>query len=291
MAACDRVRVIDSSDEFRPRKYRVNVFGLGKYGVPCVPVIGHKVCRDVQRASPWHAHKNVMEFNYCTAGACEYESEGRLFSMTPGMMFVSQPREAHRQLSCPKGYSTYYMQFRPSADRSVRWFADEFAGLPRLFPCSRSLAMRFAGLLALAEREDFSTGMSIRIQMSLWALLFDILDSAAVSVRRKVPDAVGEIAKRMQAHPERDYPLDGIVAEAGVSKASFISLFKAAHGLTPHAYLLHCRIEKAKGLLEGGVSVSTVSDAFGFSTPQHFTRTFKSFVGITPRSWLSGKRA
>lgn len=206
------------------------------------------------------------------------------------MMFVSRSHEVHRQLDCPKGYATFYMLFKQSGNESIRWFADGFSRLPRLFSCSRSVSMRFVKILALAEQGDSSIGTRIRIQTLIRMLWFDILDSVALSIRQKVPEVFDSIAERMQKHPERDYPLDGLVAESDVSKASFIALFKKAHGLTPHAYLLHCRIEESKHLLEGGLSVKAIADRFGFPSAQHFSRTFKNFVGITPMKWLNAKR-
>lgn len=283
---------LDSSDEFvSDVNYRFKVFSLRDFGVSQIPVIGRTNYSQADAASPWHVHRGCIEFLYCATGACVYESEGRQFSLTPGMMFVSRSHEAHRQLELPKGYSTFYMLFRPSANETIRWFADRFAKLPRLFPCSRSVAMRFVKIIELAGRGDSSLGTRIRIQTLIRSLWLDILDSASLSVRQKIPDAFAAIAERMQAHPERDYPLDGLVAESGVSKASFISLFKTSHGLPPHAYLLHCRIEASKRLLKEGLSVKVAADRFGFPTPQHFSRTFRNFVGITPMKWLGRKRA
>ena len=284
------VKSLDVSDEFAPRAYKAKVFNLRSFDVPQIPVIGRTDYRQIDEASPWHVHKGCMEFVYCAAGACEYESDGQIYHLSPGMIFVSRPHEVHRQLDCPKGYATFYMLFKPSANESIRWFADGFSRLPRLFSCSRSVSVRFVKILALAEQGDSSLGTRIRIQTLIRMLWIDILDSAALSVRQKVPEVFDAIAERMQKHPERDYPLDGLVAESGVSKASFIALFKKAHGLTPHAYLLHCRIEEAKRLLEDGLSVKAIVDRFGFPSTQHFSRTFKNFVGITPIKWLKGRR-
>ena len=285
------VKSLDPSDEFTPRVYRSKVFSLRDFGVPQVPVIGRTDYRQVDTASPWHVHKDCIEFLYCSAGACVYESEGKQFSLTPGMMFVSRPHEAHRQLECPKGYATFYMHFRPSANETINWFAERFAKLPRLFPCSRSVSVRFVKMIELAERDDLSLGVRIRIQTLIRSLWLDVIDSASLSVKQKVPEVFGAIAERMLAHPERDYPLDGLVAESGVSKASFISAFKIANGLAPHAYLLHCRVEESKRLLAGGLSVKATADRLGFPTAQHFSRTFRNFVGVTPIKWLARKRA
>ena len=284
------VKSLDYSDEFAPRAYKAKVFSLRSFGVPQVPVIGRTDYRQIDEASPWHVHKGCIEFVYCAAGACEYESDGQIYHLTPGMIFVSRPHEVHRQLDCPKGYATFYMLFKPSVNEaSVRWFADGFTRLPRLFSCSRSVSVRFVKILALAEQGDSSLGTRIRIQTLIRMLWIDILDSVTLSIRQKVPEVFGAIAERIQKHPERNYPLDGLVAESGVSKASFIALFKKVHGLTPHAYLLHCRIEEAKRLLEDGLSVKAVADRFGFPSTQHFSRTFRNFVGITPMKWLKGR--
>ncbi len=148
--------------------------------------------------------------------------------------------------------------------------------------------MRFGKIIALAERGGASEGDCIRMKTYIHSLWLDILDSAATSVRQKVPESFGAIAERMRNHPERDYPLDGLVAESGVSKSSFITLFKTAHGLTPHAFLLQCRIEAAKRFLEDGFSVKAVADRFGFPSAQHFSRTFRNFVGVTPLKWRGG---
>ena len=281
-----------SSDEFvSDVNYRFKVFSLRDFGVPQVPVIGRTNYRQVDAASPWHVHRGCIEFLYCAAGACVYESEGRQFSLIPGTMFVSRPHEAHRQLECPKGHATFYMLFRPSANEIIRWFAERFAKLPRLIPCSRSVSVRFVKVIELAERGDLSLGTRIRIQTLIRSLWLDIIDSASLSVRQKIPDVFTAIAERIKAYPERDYPLDGLVAESGVSKASFISLFKAANGLAPHAYLLHCRVEESKRLLGAGLSVKAAADRLGFPTAQHFSRTFRNFVGITPMKWLAHRRA
>ena len=292
MKTCEQfgVKSFDYSDEFMPTTYKAKVFSLCSFGVPQVPVIGRTGYRHVYEATPWHVHRDCIEFIYCSAGGCEYESDGRIYDLTPGMMFVSRPHEAHRQLDCPKGYATFYMQFKPSSGESFRWYTERFTKLPRFFACSPSVPVRFAKILALAEQGNGSIEASIRIQALIRMLWIDIVDSVVLSIRQKVPEVFGAIAERMRKHPECDYPLDGLVAESGVSRASFMALFKTAHGLTPHAYLLHCRIEAAKRLLEDGFSVKAVADSFGFPSAKHFSRTFWNFVGVTPMKWLNGGR-
>ena len=46
---------------------------------------------------------------------------------------------------------------------------------------------------------------------------------------------------------------------------------------------------ESKRLLEGGTSVNAVADMLGFHSMRHFSRTFRNFIGISPREWLAGK--
>ena len=46
-----------------------------------------------------------------------------------------------------------------------------------------------------------------------------------------------------------------IADEACYSKFHFIRTFKSIYGWTPHQYLTHVRVERAKEILEQGVSV------------------------------------
>ena len=163
-AGLGEIKSLDASDEFKPREYKNKVFSLKDFGVPQVLSISRTGYLRVSYPSPWHVHRSCIEFVCCTAGACEYESEGRRFGLTSGMMFVSRPHEAHRQLECPKGYTTFSMLFRPSGNKTIRWFADRFAKLPRLFACSRSVQTLFVKIIALAESGDCSIGAKIRMQ-------------------------------------------------------------------------------------------------------------------------------
>ena len=210
------VKVLDVSDEFIPREFPMRVFNLREFGIPHIPSIAQQNHRQKGSPSVWHAHKDCIEFIYCANGGCEYESEGQMFHLMPGKMFVSRPHEAHRLTERPKGHAIVCMMFQPSGDATVRWFAAKFEKLPRLFSCSQSIAIRFGKIFALAERGDRSMGARIRMQTLVQTLLLEILDSAALSITRKIPDVFNAIAERMQRHPERDYPQDALVAETHV---------------------------------------------------------------------------
>jgi AraC-like DNA-binding protein len=76
-----------------------------------------------------------------------------------------------------------------------------------------------------------------------------------------------------------------IADEACYSKFHFIRTFKGIYGRTPHQYLTHVRIERAKELLEQEVSVTEACFAVGFDSLGSFTSLFKRRAGATPSEY------
>lgn len=66
----------------------------------------------------------------------------------------------------------------------------------------------------------------------------------------------------------------------------FTKAFADAFHTTPHQHLLNRRIARAQALLtDAALTISEIALAVGFSTPGHFSTTFKERVGITPSQY------
>src|SRR4029453_13048279 len=79
--------------------------------------------------------------------------------------------------------------------------------------------------------------------------------------------------------------LDKIADEACFSKFHFVRLFKEIYGRTPHQYLTHVRIDKAKEYLAEGQTVAFACFKVGFDSISSFTGLFKRRTGHTPRQY------
>jgi AraC-like DNA-binding protein len=76
-----------------------------------------------------------------------------------------------------------------------------------------------------------------------------------------------------------------------LSVRHFSRAFRQSTGTTPHAWLVACRIEKAKVRLNGTQdSLRLIAKECGFSDQSHFTRVFLRAVGSTPAAWRRGHR-
>ncbi|WP_431099339.1 helix-turn-helix domain-containing protein [Polaromonas aquatica] len=72
---------------------------------------------------------------------------------------------------------------------------------------------------------------------------------------------------------------------AGLSKFQLLRRFEKAFGLTPHAWLLQQRAERARSLIRSGAGLAQTAAACGFADQSHMTRLFARQFGFTPGAW------
>jgi AraC family transcriptional regulator len=104
--------------------------------------------------------------------------------------------------------------------------------------------------------------------------------------RRRAADAALWIAE----HAGQDINLERAAAEAGLSPFHFLRLFKRALGVTPHQYLLRCRLRAAARLLGEGASVTDAAYDAGFNDLSNFVRTFHRAAGASPGQFQRAMR-
>jgi AraC family transcriptional regulator len=85
---------------------------------------------------------------------------------------------------------------------------------------------------------------------------------------------------------DADIKLTTLAEHVGMTVNVFLTAFSKAFGTTPHQYLLDRRINRAKTLLMMTTrSITDIGYAVGFSSPSHFTTTFRKRVGFTPTTF------
>jgi AraC family transcriptional regulator len=90
----------------------------------------------------------------------------------------------------------------------------------------------------------------------------------------------------MNAHLGENVSLASVSEELEISQFHFCRLFKQSTGMTPHAYLIQQRVERAKQLLkrkEG--TMLDISIECGFANPSHFAKHFRRHTGISPKQF------
>jgi len=104
------------------------------------------------------------------------------------------------------------------------------------------------------------------------------------------PRALRRLREFISAHLEENLS-NGVLAEfVGLSAFYFSRAFKQSAGVTPHQFVLQCRVERVKRLLvETELPLAQIATSAGFADQSHCSRWFRALVGITPSRfrWMS----
>ena len=85
--------------------------------------------------------------------------------------------------------------------------------------------------------------------------------------------------------------INDLAARCGYTPEHFSRIFKKYTGQTPVAYIMECRIDKAKELLlTTDKSIETIVFECGFSNRTAFFKKFFEFVGVTPLQFRKNQK-
>jgi AraC-like DNA-binding protein len=101
---------------------------------------------------------------------------------------------------------------------------------------------------------------------------------------------VGHALRLIHGQPARDWTLDALAHEVGLSRSVFADRFAQYVRVSPMHYLGRWRMQLAARRLEiPGVSVAQVAMEVGYDSEAAFNRAFKKLVGTPPGAWRRGR--
>lgn len=238
-----------------------------------------------------HAHEEYA-FGVTLAGRQDFFSGGQFHKSPPGNVILFNPEEVHD--GQPGGEHTLdYLMLYVDPEQVNPLFADVLGRETNArFRSPNTLIQdgRLRGAIQeLARLVTHNAGSCIDQENALYKVVERTVQLGgaapdAPSARR--PDALLGLAKAyIHAHLDRDISLDEISQAAHLSKYHFLRLFRQHYGLTPHQYVINCRINAARTALTKGTSLSEVALRYGFADLSHFNRRFKRIYGMTPHQY------
>jgi transcriptional regulator GlxA family with amidase domain len=100
------------------------------------------------------------------------------------------------------------------------------------------------------------------------------------------PRALRRVREYVEAHLETTISIQALATIVGLSMYHFARAFKQSMGMTPHEYLVECRVRRAQELLaDTDLPLSQIALASGFADQSHCARRFRERVGVSPSSY------
>lgn len=95
----------------------------------------------------------------------------------------------------------------------------------------------------------------------------------------------------LETRLQDDVGLDELARAVDLSPAHLATLFRAGTGVPPHRWLIRRRVARACDLLaRSSDTITEIAFACGFASSQHFSRTFRQHMGLTPMKFRRGNR-
>lgn len=244
-------------------------------------------CLDVDYCFPPHLHDA-----YCiwlnTCGGEHYIHRGNSHILQPESFGIIAPGEVHSNRACEnnsRNLLTFYLD--PQQLQSI---AAQSGG-----KIASNVEFRTSFHADLQSLQDLVTLNQLLIHSSSTLERQSVfLDVMVQLIRRFGTPAPQEmtvgaeqcrtrrIIELFHARLEDDFGLEELAGLVDCTPYHLIRFFKKAAGLTPHAYLVQLRLEKARQLLNAGCSIVDAALETGFTDQSHLTRHFKNKFGIPP---------
>ena len=111
----------------------------------------------------------------------------------------------------------------------------------------------------------------------------DLVERASTEFHPVGPAWLSEALVYIDRNMSRPVSAADIVAIAGLSHTSVEKTFRKVFGESAGKYILRTKMNEAQRLIEkGGLSGKEIAARTGFSSPQYFCRTYRSFFGRSP---------
>jgi AraC family transcriptional regulator len=174
------------------------------------------------------------------------------------------------------------------AQAAHRWLEPEWR--VRSDPLLTQLLRSLAAELSRPESDDPLFG---DLAVALFAAQLERTLGASVPSRAShrgglAPFALRRVREYVAAHLAGRVRLHQLADIAGLSQFHFARAFRASMGVSPHAYVLRCRIGEAKRLLSStSLPIADIARRTGFSGTGQLSTRFRAVTGVTPSAFRS----
>lgn len=264
---------------------------------------------------PNHRH-SYFEFIYCLSGEVEQWVNGEVYILKPGDAMIIKSglyhytctHEAtqflvfHFDIEMKEVHSVFQLAKNPliCTDEMV----DEQGSISRwVSNFIVEFKIRSQKKAPCLVQEDYLESMDsavniLRLHSSVIELISVLAEHFLSRERLQVTDIpqsqiriAYEVSNYLENHLHNKVKIEEIAKELNIHRSYLSQCFKRTYGMSPSDYLLRIRIREARRLLlETEISIENLSQELSFSSAGHFSRTFRSIMGLSPLQFRKDKK-
>jgi AraC family transcriptional regulator len=242
---------------------------------------------------PFAEQHQAWSVSYVHAGSFSCACRGRQFELMSGSVLLGRPGDEY---TCTHDHHrggdeclAFFIEPEVVDEIGGRHGAWQSGGLPPI-----------AELIAIGElaRSAVRQQQGPRVDEVGMTLATKVVDVIAGKQRQRALTGSAhrkraiESAHWIELHTADDVDLQVLARQAGLSVYHYLRLFSSVLGITPHQYLLRCRLRQAAQLLaDEDRSITDIALEVGFADLSNFVRSFRRASGLSPRSYRRAARS
>jgi AraC-like DNA-binding protein/uncharacterized cupin superfamily protein len=210
-----------------------------------------------------------------------WSGNGRVEIMNPGDCAVVTPGIRH---SYGAWEDSFYVEDTvcftgPAADSFFK------SGIIRGGIVRMGIARRLTPIIEKAI--DPAVDSQIQANISLQSLLVDLyIENRTRFVSEEKYTNIGKLIAEIKKSPARWWTVAGMAEFSGLSQAQFRRVFHKHTGMSPKKYIDRLKLQSAAEKLTGNdIPIFAIAEEFGYLDPFHFSRRFKSVIGLPPAEY------
>lgn len=220
-------------------------------------------------------------------GVSIYTNSDKQYTLDKNMLSIINPNVVHSCNSCTEVLNIFYMMYLDpiwckNIQNIINEDIDTFINVPVDILEDEKIYYEY---LALCEYL-FSNSSSLEKEDELINFFMKFFSLYLEKNEKIIVDENFEkIVSFLDKNYKENISLEELSKIFELNSFYIIRLFKSQMNMTPHAYLLNVKINKAKQLLQKGYSIVDTALECGFFDQSHFHRNFLKIVATTPKEY------
>src|SRR5690625_2626389 len=262
--------------------------------------------KSIRQTCAYHSH-HEYEIYLFHSGSCRYLIHNQIYDLKPGDIILMDGLTLHKpNVNLNSEYIRSVIHFSPHWIQGILeelgsgYLLDTFEKHPHcLIRTSgnkqskelEKIIKKMEVIRSSEDRHNHTNDVELKVLLiQALIIVYKLAQAQQINFTTEKIDKAEHaenIASYIQKHYREKLTLDSISDALNLSKSYVSHLFKEMTGFTVMEYVMGCRLNQTKYLLEmePEKSIKDIAYESGFESASHFSRYFRSKVGMNARDY------